>query len=197
MTDLSSWGIFVVIIAQCQWFSQSDIRAIISAPYLFRVVTFVLFAVATPNKYGDLLFESRVTSRRLRESQDPSMVSWWHNLVNMFKSGNILYSHSMICFSLMPNYLLVSYIVCFPIHFTTPNSWACACMMLHMFTGEGRLLHFLRFSCKYTKICLCKNQNQTDLVASIGLIPNLYRHIMACVNAYLLSKCKSNHFTSL
>ena len=51
-----------------QWpFSQSDIRAIISAPYLFGVVTFVLFAVATPNKYGDLLFESRVTSRRLRE----------------------------------------------------------------------------------------------------------------------------------
>ena len=49
-------------------FSQSDIRAIISAPYLFGVVTFVLFAVATPNKYGDLLFESRVTSRRLRES---------------------------------------------------------------------------------------------------------------------------------
>ena len=48
-------------------FSQSDIRAIISAPYLFGVVTFVLFAVATPNKYGDLLFESRVTSRRLRE----------------------------------------------------------------------------------------------------------------------------------
>ena len=43
-------------------FSQSDIR-----PYLFGVVTFVLFAVATPNKYGDLLFESRVTSRRLRE----------------------------------------------------------------------------------------------------------------------------------
>ena len=28
------------------WFSQSDIRAIISAPYLFGVVTFVLFAVA-------------------------------------------------------------------------------------------------------------------------------------------------------
>ena len=49
------------------WFSQSDIQAIISAPYLFGVVTFVLFAVATPNKYGDLLFESRVTSRRLRE----------------------------------------------------------------------------------------------------------------------------------
>ena len=51
-------------------FSQSDIRAIISAPYLFGVVTFVLFAVATPNKYGDLLFESRVTSRRLQEC-------WW------------------------------------------------------------------------------------------------------------------------
>ena len=50
-------------------FSQLDIRAIISAPYLFGVVTFVLFAVATPNKYGDLLFESRVTSRRLRESE--------------------------------------------------------------------------------------------------------------------------------
>ena len=48
-------------------FSQSDIRAIISAPCLFGVVTFVLFAVATPNKYGDLLFESHVTSRRLRE----------------------------------------------------------------------------------------------------------------------------------
>ena len=48
-------------------FSQSDIRAIISAPYLFGVVTFVLFAVATPNKYGDLLFESRMTSPRLRE----------------------------------------------------------------------------------------------------------------------------------
>ena len=53
----------------CLQFSQSDIRAIISAPYLFGVVTFVLFAVATPNKYGDLLFESRVTSRRLRESE--------------------------------------------------------------------------------------------------------------------------------
>ena len=48
-------------------FSQSDIQAIISAPYLFGVVTFVLFAVATPNKYGDLLFESRMTSHRLRE----------------------------------------------------------------------------------------------------------------------------------
>ena len=48
-------------------FSQLDVRAIISAPYSFGVVTFVLFAVATPNKYGDLLFESRVTSRRLRE----------------------------------------------------------------------------------------------------------------------------------
>ena len=54
-------------------FSQSDIRAIISAPYLFGVVTFVLFAVATPNKYGDLLFESRVTSRRLRESNQENM----------------------------------------------------------------------------------------------------------------------------
>ena len=55
-------------------FSQSDIRAIISAPYLFGVVTFVLFAVATPNKYGDLLFESRMTSRRLRE------LSWRNRL---------------------------------------------------------------------------------------------------------------------
>ena len=53
----------------CIIFSQSDIRAIISAPYLFGVVTFVLFAVATPNKYGDLLFESRMMSRRLREWQ--------------------------------------------------------------------------------------------------------------------------------
>ena len=47
--------------------SQSDIRAIILTPYLFGVVTFVLFAVATPNKYGDHLFESRVTSRWLRQ----------------------------------------------------------------------------------------------------------------------------------
>ena len=60
-------------------FSQSDIRAIISAPYLFGVVTFVLFVVATPNKYGDLLFESRVTSRRLRELllEDSLLVYTW------------------------------------------------------------------------------------------------------------------------
>ena len=61
-------------------FSQSDIRAIISAPYLFGVVTpvvtFVLFAVATPNKYGDLLFESRMTSRRLWELTNHSQDLW-------------------------------------------------------------------------------------------------------------------------
>ena len=46
---------------------ELELRTIISAPYLFGVVTFVIFAVATPNKYGDLLFESHMTSRRLRE----------------------------------------------------------------------------------------------------------------------------------
>ena len=67
-------------------FSQSDIRAIISAPYLFGVVTFVLFAVATPNKYGDLLFESRMTSRRLRECghalSSPACLLWWEALAH-------------------------------------------------------------------------------------------------------------------
>ena len=63
-------------------FSQSDIRAIISAPYLFGVVTFVLFAVATPNKYGDLLFESCMTSRQLREwipltAKKTTNSLWW------------------------------------------------------------------------------------------------------------------------
>ena len=58
---------FPMVTAWLLPFSQSDIRAIISAPYLFGAVTFVLFAVATPNKYGNLLFERRMTSRRLRE----------------------------------------------------------------------------------------------------------------------------------
>ena len=59
-------------------FSQSDIRAIISAPYLFGVVTFVLFAVATPNKYGDLLFESRMTSPRHEAQSDSD--NWHHRM---------------------------------------------------------------------------------------------------------------------
>ena len=67
----SSWPNRGLLYSPTVAFSQSDIRAIISAPYLFGVVTFVLFAVATPNKYGDLLFESRVTSRRLREWMSP------------------------------------------------------------------------------------------------------------------------------
>ena len=71
-------------------FSQSDIRAIISAPYLFGVVTFVLFAVATPNKYGDLLFESRVTSHRLRECEE-SLASLIQTNRIGFEVGSCIY----------------------------------------------------------------------------------------------------------